>query len=98
MVRARGAAAAVMALVLSGCSLPNMNDVLQTLPPSSTNGSTRSGPNGSSSAEQLPAPLASGPRSRVVTQLTMPAGSELAQRLDSYFENWMVDSNRDSVE
>jgi hypothetical protein len=28
----------------------------------------------------------------------MPPDSELAQRLDPYFENWMVDRNRDSVE
>ena len=28
----------------------------------------------------------------------MPPGAELAQRLDGYFENWVVNRNRDSVE
>ena len=97
MIRAT-AAAAVMAVVLSGCSLRNINDAFRTLPPTSTSTSSASGPNGFSTAPQSPTPLTSGPRSQLVTQLTMPPGSELAQRLDTYFENWAVDRNRDSVE
>ncbi|MGO9151975.1 hypothetical protein [Mycobacterium sp.] len=86
MMRAT-AAAAVMALVLSGCSLRDINDAFRPLPPT-----------GTSTSSSGPTPLGTGPRSQVVTQLTMPPGSELAQSLDTYFENWMVDRNRDSVE
>jgi len=87
MMRAT-AIAAVMAVVLSGCSLHNINDAFRPLAPTGTSNSSASGPT----------PLGTGPRSQVVTQLTMPPGAERAQNLDTYFENWMVDRNRDSVE
>ncbi len=92
MMRAT-AAAGIMAVVLSGCSLRNISDAARTLPQTSATTSSASGPNGFGTA-----PFATGPRSQVVTQVTMPPGSELAQRLDTYFENWVVDRNRDSVE
>lgn len=93
MMRAT-AAAAVVAAVVSGCSLRSINGAFDTLPPTSASTSSAPAPSGSSTTPTL----ASGPRSQVVTQLTMPPGAQLAQRLNTHFENWMVDRNRDSVE
>jgi hypothetical protein len=54
-------------------------------------------PDRSGDAQTPTAPL-SEPRSQVVKQLTMPPGSVLADRIGTYFENWLVHHTADLVD
>ena len=85
------AAAGMLAVLLGGCSQHALDTALRPLPPTGGNASSAQG------RSQAPT-AASGPRSQVAARLTMPPGSELAQQLGTYFENWVVTRNRDSAE
>ena len=68
----RTAAAAVMTVLLGGCSLPNLNRALRSLPPAGTSGSSAL-----TRPARAPRHRRRGPRSQVVPQLTMPPGAAL---------------------
>src|ERR1700756_2131698 len=95
MMRAT-AAIGITAALLSGCRMADKTGEF-------TASTTKSSPSASiasstSAPAQSTTAFPSGPRSQVVKQLTLPPGSQLAGPANTWFENWMVDRTRDSVE
>ncbi len=83
-------AAGLLVMLLGGCSRHSLDAVFRPLPAAGGSPSAAPGPSQTPTAGV-------GPQSQIVTRLTLPPGSELAQHLGTYFENWAVDHNRDGV-